>query len=85
MATFRLYTHVSFVSIQVHVVGGTDQGVAQLQKEFFQEFATQIPPVEIFLGYTVIKGVGWTITGWDSLFSPLYLWMDIDGPSYMGL
>ena len=49
---------------------GTDQGVAQLQQEFPPDFETQILPLAIFRGYTVIKGVGWTQTGWDNLSHP---------------
>ena len=36
--------HMYLWSVQVHVVRGADQGVAQLQQEFFPEFETQIPP-----------------------------------------
>ena len=42
-------THVSLVLVHVHVVGGTDQGVAQLQQEFPPDFETP-PPAVIFPG-----------------------------------
>ena len=32
--------HMYLWSVQVHVVGGTDQEVAQLQQEFFLNFET---------------------------------------------
>ena len=69
------YTQVIYVwSVQVQVAGGTDQGVAQLQREFFSpDFETQILPVAIFPGYTLIKG--WTQTGWDSLPHPSLAWV----------
>ena len=38
----------------------------------FPNLETQIPPAAIFPGYTVIKGVGWTKIGWDSLSRPLF-------------
>ena len=55
--------HMYLWSVQVHVVGGTDQGVAQLQQEFSPDFKIQIPPAAFFTRiYSIIKGVGWTQT-----------------------
>ena len=42
--------YTCFWLVQVYVVGGTDQGVAQLQQEFSPDFETQIPPVLLLLG-----------------------------------
>ena len=35
--------HMYLWSVQVHVVRGTDQGVAQLQQEFFPDVETPTP------------------------------------------
>ena len=35
--------HMYLWSVQVHVVGGTDQGVAQLQQEFFPDVEPNPP------------------------------------------
>ena len=58
--------------VQVHVVGGTDQGVAQLQQEFFPDVEAKISPAVISLEYTISKGVGLTKTVWDSVSYPLF-------------
>ena len=55
--------HMYLWSVQVHVVGGTDQGVAHLQQSLSQTLKPKSPSVAIFPGYTVIKGVGWTKRG----------------------
>ena len=56
--------HMYLQSEQVHMVGGTDQGVDQLQQEFFHTLRPKSPLyTAIFPGYTVIKGLGWTQKG----------------------
>ena len=50
MSDIPVIIHMYLWSVQVHVVGGTDQGVAQLQQEFSPDVDTQIPPAAIFPG-----------------------------------
>ena len=44
--------HKYLWSVHLHMVGGTDQGVAQLQQEFFTDFDAQLPPAATFPRYT---------------------------------
>ena len=55
-AIFRLHTYLW--SVQVHVVGGTDQGVPQLQQEFSPDFQTQTPLTSPCLCPIVLAGFG---------------------------